>query len=79
MESEDVVSKKEQGPKKIQLPISMEEEVGLGDLVKRFTTFVGVKPCGGCQKRAQWLNQRAVFSGRQGGQVGQRNFDYPDE
>jgi hypothetical protein len=40
------------------------EEVGLGDVIKRLTRAVGVRPCGGCQRRAATLNRRVVlFSG----------------
>ena len=42
-----------------------EEDVGLGDVVTRFTTAVGIKPCGGCKQRARALNALVVFSGRQ--------------
>ena len=36
-------------------------EIGLGDLIKRGTYAVGVKPCEGCQRRAEFLNRRVVF------------------
>jgi hypothetical protein len=38
--------------------------VGLGDAIKKATAMVGLKPCGGCQRRAARLNQLLVFSGR---------------
>jgi hypothetical protein len=41
-----------------------EEDTGLGDVVKRLTYAVGVKPCGGCDQRAAALNRWLVFSGR---------------
>lgn len=31
---------------------------GIGTIIKRMTTAVGIKPCGGCQKRAEWLDKR---------------------
>lgn len=31
---------------------------GLGDVVKSATSAVGITPCGGCQKRAEWLNRK---------------------
>jgi hypothetical protein len=34
-----------------------EEEIGLGDLVKRVTSSAGIKPCGACEKRAAALNR----------------------
>jgi len=39
-----------------------EEEIGLGDAVKRLTYAMGIKPCGGCEKRAAVLNRWLRFS-----------------
>ena len=50
--------------RRIQLPINMEGEVGLGDVLKRMTSAMGIKPCGGCQKRAEALNRRVSFTGK---------------
>jgi hypothetical protein len=36
-----------------------------GDVIKRATYAIGVKPCGGCERRAKVLNRWMVFSGRQ--------------
>ena len=36
---------------------------GLTDLVKRVTYGMGIKPCGGCEKRAAALNRWMVFHG----------------
>lgn len=41
-----------------------DEAVGLGDVIKRVTYAVGVKPCGGCERRAAALNRWLGFSGR---------------
>jgi len=41
-----------------------DEAVGLGDVIKRVTYAVGVKPCGGCEHRAAALNRWLGFSGR---------------
>lgn len=38
------------------------EEVGLGEVVKRVTYAVGIKPCGGCQQRAASLNRWVTFT-----------------
>lgn len=43
-----------------------DEDVGLGDVVKRMTYAVGVRPCGGCEQRAARLNRWLAFSGRRG-------------
>ena len=41
-----------------------DAEVGLGDVIKRATSLVGIRPCGPCGKRAASLNHWLVFSGR---------------
>ena len=33
------------------------KSVGLGDTIAKITTFVGIKPCGRCQKRRRLLNK----------------------
>jgi hypothetical protein len=49
-------------PREIRLPGFVKEEVGLGDVIKRATTIVGIKPCGPCAERAARLNRRIVFT-----------------
>jgi hypothetical protein len=50
-------------PHRVRLPgFLLEEEIGLGDVVKRITYAMGIKPCGGCEKRAATLNQWMHFS-----------------
>jgi hypothetical protein len=39
-----------------------EKDIGLGDVVKRATSYVGIKPCGSCEARAAALNRWFVFS-----------------
>jgi hypothetical protein len=52
-------------PYRIRLPgFVSDQDVGLGDAIKRATSTVGVKPCGGCGRRATALNRWMVFSGR---------------
>ena len=47
----------------VRLPgFLIEEEIGLGDVVKRVTYSMGIKPCGGCEKRAAALNRWMHFS-----------------
>ena len=41
-----------------------DKDIGLGDVVKRVTSSVGINPCGGCSRRATALNRWMVFSGR---------------
>jgi hypothetical protein len=50
-------------PHRVRLPgFLVEEEVGLGDVIKRATYAMGIKPCGGCEKRAAAMNRWMVFS-----------------
>ncbi len=51
-------------PHRVRLPGFMppdEEELGLGEVIKRATAAVGIRPCSGCQRRAQALDRRVVF------------------
>jgi hypothetical protein len=51
------------GPHRVRLPgFLIDEEIGLGDAVKRATYAMGIKPCGGCEKRAAALNRWMHFS-----------------
>jgi len=53
----------ERQPHRVRLPgFLIEEEVGLGDAIKRVTYAMGIKPCGGCEKRAAALNRWMHFS-----------------
>jgi hypothetical protein len=53
-------------PYRVRLPgFVAKEDIGLGDVVKRVTSSVGIRPCGGCMKRAAALNRRVVFTRRQ--------------
>jgi hypothetical protein len=57
--------KRERQPFRLRLPgFIRDEDVGLGDLIKRATYVVGIKPCGGCERRAAALNRWMVFSGK---------------
>jgi len=48
---------------RIRLPgFLIDEEIGLGDAIKRVTYAMGIKPCGGCEKRAAALNRWVHFS-----------------
>ena len=52
-------------PYRVRLPgFIADEDVGLGELIKRVTSAAGIKPCGGCQRRANTLNRWMVFSGK---------------
>lgn len=49
-------------PRRVKLPGFISEEIGLGDVVKRATSSVGIRPCDSCLRRAQALNSWIVFS-----------------
>jgi hypothetical protein len=50
-------------PREIRLPgFILNEEVGLGDVIKRATNAIGIRPCGPCAERAWRLNRRIVLS-----------------
>lgn len=45
----------------------VDEPVGLGDVVTRTTSYLGIRPCGGCDRRRAALNRWMSFnSGRPG-------------
>ncbi len=45
---------------RIRIP-GIRRSVGLGDALKTASSAVGVRPCSGCQKRADAMNRRLVF------------------
>jgi len=50
-------------PYRIRLPIQLRDEVGLGELIKRATSQLGLRPCSGCERRAATLNRVLRISG----------------
>lgn len=55
----------ERKPRQVRLPgFVLDEEIGLGDVVKHATYALGIKPCGGCERRAAALNRWMSFTGR---------------
>jgi hypothetical protein len=52
-------------PYRVRMPgFVSDKEIGLGDAIKRATTFVGIRPCGGCARRAGVLNSWITFTGQ---------------
>ena len=50
-------------PRRVRLPgFLIQEEIGLGDAIKRATYAMGIQPCGACQKRAAALNRWMTFT-----------------
>jgi hypothetical protein len=63
MES-DKHDKQEHQPHRVRLPgfIMNDEEIGLGDVVKRVTYAMRIKPCGGCERRAAAMNRWMILT-----------------
>lgn len=56
---------REKKPYQISLPgFIIDEDIGLGDVIKRATSSVGIRPCAGCERRAAVLNRWVVFTRR---------------
>jgi hypothetical protein len=52
-------------PCRVRLPGFVgDEDIGLGDAIKLVTYAFGIRPCGGCERRAAALNRWFVFTGR---------------
>lgn len=50
---------------RVRLPgFISDKEVGLGDVLKRTTSYLGIRPCEGCNRRADALNRWMVFTSR---------------
>ena len=55
----------ERAPYRVSLPgFITDKDIGLGDVIKRAASYIGVRPCGGCNERAVALNRRLIFSPR---------------
>ena len=53
-------------PRRVRLPgFIADEEIGLGDVIKRATSYFGMQTCGGCEGRAAALNRWMIFTNRQ--------------
>jgi hypothetical protein len=54
---------RERQPRRVRLPgFVKDEEMGLGDVIKRATYSVGIRPCAGCGRRAAALNRWMTFT-----------------
>jgi len=59
----DKSGRSEATPVRVRLPgFIANEEIGLGDVIKRAASYVRVLPCGGCEGRAVTLNRHVVFT-----------------
>jgi hypothetical protein len=49
-------------PYRVRLPgFVSDDDIGLGDVITKSTSALGVRPCGGCAQRAAALNRWVVF------------------
>ena len=61
--SNDSERKEKRSPRRVRLPgFINEDEIGLGDVIKRVTSQFAIKPCGGCNRRAELLNRWIVLT-----------------
>jgi hypothetical protein len=61
--SESVQDSTRAAPYRVRLPgFISDDEIGLGDAINRVTYVAGIKPCGGCGRRAAALNRWVVFT-----------------
>ena len=60
---QDSASQDPPSPHRIRLPgFITDEEIGLGDAIKRATTYIGITPCVSCDRRATALNRWMIFT-----------------
>jgi hypothetical protein len=61
----DEETKNEPPPFRVRLPGFVgDEDIGLGDVIKHVTYALGLRPCGGCERRAAALNRWFGVTGR---------------
>ena len=57
-------SSTERQPYRVRLPgFVRDEDISLGDVVKRATASLAIRPCRGCERRAAMLNRWLTFTG----------------
>ncbi len=62
--SQAPANRSDRQPYRVRLPgFITDEDLGLGDAIKRVTYAIGIKSCGGCERRAAALNRRLTFTG----------------
>ncbi len=61
--SNDHPDKGERPSHQVRLPGFIgDEKIGLGDVIKRTTSYFGIQACGGCEQRRVVLNRWMVFT-----------------
>lgn len=62
-EKKEPIGKTQRQSHRIRLPgFIKEEEIGLGDVIKKVTYAMGIKTCTDCEKRAAALNRWMRFT-----------------
>lgn len=52
-------------PYRVRLPgLVSDDDIGLGDVITKSTSALGIRPCGGCAQRAAALNRWVMFGRR---------------
>lgn len=60
-QDEPTAAEEPQPPRhRVRVP-GLKEDVGLGDVIERATSAVGIKPCAPCKKRQAALNRWVGF------------------
>jgi hypothetical protein len=53
-------------PHRVRLPgFLVQQEIGLGDVIKRAAYALGIDPCSGCESRTAALNRWLVLNKRE--------------
>jgi len=62
-ENNEQTDEDERASRRVRLPGFIgDEDIGLGDVIKRATSYVGIRPCGGCEQRRIALNRWMAFT-----------------
>jgi hypothetical protein len=62
-DSHEPPDRREAAKHQVRLPgFITDADIGLGDAVTRATTYLGIRPCGGCKRRASALNRWVTFT-----------------
>jgi hypothetical protein len=60
---EEPTDEGERASRRVRLPGFVgDEDIGLGDVVKRTTSYFGIRACGGCEQRRVTLNRWVAFT-----------------
>jgi len=67
MDDDSELDRKRSARSAVRLPgFINDDDIGLGDVVKRVSSAAGIRPCRRCDKRAEAMNSWLVFRGRGG-------------